>query len=143
MSVTVKAGQLRGFNVDVTHTPDLFPVYTVLGCYAEGMTKISGAARLRLKESDRLAVLSGELRKMGARIRELKDGLLIKGGYSLHGAHINPHSDHRVAMACAVAALGADEVTRIQNAECIDKSYPCFVRDLQALGATIWADCVR
>lgn len=135
--VRVKGGELKGIEVDVRHTPDLAPVYAVLACYAKGRTRIFGARRLRMKESDRLLALSTTLGKMGAKIREFEDGLVIDGPCRLHGASIDPYGDHRIAMACAVAGLGAEGMTRIKNPECINKSYPDFVRDLRSLGAKV------
>ena len=98
---------------------------------------IFNAARLRLKESDRLESITTELRKMGADIIATEDTLVINGGHKLHGATIDPHNDHRIAMSCAVAALGAKGETKIQDIECINKSYPQFFSDLRVLGADI------
>jgi 3-phosphoshikimate 1-carboxyvinyltransferase len=128
---------LQALNVDARNIPDLVPVCAALACFAKGASKITGAQRLRLKESDRLASLSGELRKMGAQIKAGSRGLIVTGAAGLHGAVINPHNDHRVAMACAVAALGAEGQTTIQNAECVRKSYPQFFTHLKQLGAEI------
>ena len=91
----------------------------------------------RLKESDRLESLYIELKKMGAQITINNDGLIIEGGSPLHGAVIDPHNDHRIAMACAVAALGAEGETTIQNAECVRKSYPQFFTHLRQIGADV------
>jgi 3-phosphoshikimate 1-carboxyvinyltransferase len=136
-SVDVEWGELVGVDIDAKDIPDLVPVCAVLGCYAEGRTEIYNAKRLRYKESDRLDSISTELKKMGADIRVNEDGLTINGGSPLHGATINPHNDHRIAMACAVAALGAEGKTKIQNVECINKSYPQFFSDLRLLGANV------
>jgi 3-phosphoshikimate 1-carboxyvinyltransferase len=115
----------------------LVPVCAVLACYAEGRSEIYNAKRLRYKESDRLDSISTELKKMGADITVNEDGLTINGGCPLHGATVDPHNDHRIAMACAVAALGAEGETKIQNVECINKSYPQFFSDLRVLGANV------
>lgn len=136
-SVRVKDGSLKGRSIDAKDIPDLVPVCTVLGCLAEGETRIYGAKRLRLKESDRLSALPMELLKMGADIVETDEGLIIHGPRKLHGAKINPHNDHRIAMACAVAGLTAMGKTEILEAECVDKSYPNFFDDLKKLGANI------
>jgi len=124
---------LKGVEVDLRDTPDLVPVCAALACYAQGETVIRGAGRLRFKESDRIASISVELRKMGGKIMESKEGFIIEGG-RLHGAEIDPHKDHRIAMACAIAALGAEGTTTIHGTECVDKSYPDFVKDLLSLG---------
>ena len=85
----------------------MVPVCAALACYADGTSKIHDAERLRLKESDRLTSLYTELKKMGAEIAMDESSLTIKGPCKLHGATIDSHNDHRIAMACAVAALGA------------------------------------
>jgi 3-phosphoshikimate 1-carboxyvinyltransferase len=128
---------LKAVDVDARDIPDLVPVLAALACYAEGTTLIHDAERLRLKESDRLEALFLELRKMGAEIAVDKSSLTIKGPAKLHGATIDTHNDHRVAMACAVAALQAQGSTVIQNGECIRKSYPQFFNDIAMLGADV------
>ena len=130
---------LKPVEVDAKNIPDLVPAIAVLACYAKGTSHIFGAHRLRLKESDRLQSLYLELKKMGAQITINEDGLIIEGGAPLHGAIIDPHNDHRIAMACAVAALGAEGETTIQNAECVRKSYPQFFTHLKQLGANLLA----
>ncbi len=136
-SVDVEGGQLVGVDIDAKDIPDLVPVCAVLACYAEGRSEIYNAKRLRYKESDRLDSISTELKKMGADIVVNEDGLTINSSSGLHGATIDPHNDHRIAMACAVAALGAVGETKIQNVECINKSYPQFFSDLRVLGANV------
>jgi 3-phosphoshikimate 1-carboxyvinyltransferase len=123
---------LKPINIDVKNIPDLVPAISVLACYAKGTSKITGARRLRLKESDRLLSIY-ELGKMGAKITITEDTMTIKGA-PLHGAVIDPHNDHRIAMAAAVAALGAEGETTIQHAECIRKSYPQFYLHLKQIG---------
>jgi 3-phosphoshikimate 1-carboxyvinyltransferase len=132
-----KGGLLEAVDVDARDIPDLVPVCTVLACYAKGTSKIHGAHRLRYKESDRLLSLHLELKKMGAQITMDESSLTVKGPCALHGATIDPHNDHRIAMACAVAALGASGETRIQDAECVRKSYPKFFSDLRELGVDV------
>lgn len=130
-------GSLRPLDVDMRDNPDLVPVCAVLACMADGESVLRGVGRLRFKESDRIAALLSELSKMGAEIRFLEDNLVIRGGVVLRGAEIDPHGDHRIAMACAVAALRAEGETIIHDAECINKSYPNFVRDIRLLGADV------
>jgi 3-phosphoshikimate 1-carboxyvinyltransferase len=130
-------GVLEALDVDARNIPDLVPVCAVLACYAKGTSKIHDAHRLRYKESDRLMSLYLELKKMGAQIAMNEDRLTIEGPCGLHGAVIDPHNDHRIAMACAVAALGASGETRIQDAECVRKSYPRFFSDLRLLGVDV------
>jgi len=125
---------LKGIKIDALDVPDLAPVCAALACLARGRTVISGGRRLRFKESNRVASLSSELGKLGGRITESEDDLVIEGGGRLHGAEVDSHNDHRVAMACAVAALGAEGSTVIHGIECVNKSYPNFVKDLRSLG---------
>jgi 3-phosphoshikimate 1-carboxyvinyltransferase len=130
-------GLLEAVDVDARDIPDLVPVCAVLACYAKGTSKIHDAHRLRYKESDRLLSLYLELTKMGAQIAMDEGSLTVEGPCALHGAVVNPHNDHRIAMACAVAGLGASGETRIQDAECVRKSYPRFFNDLSLLGVDI------
>jgi len=130
-------GFLKPIDVDAREIPDLVPICSVLACYANGISKIHDAHRLRYKESDRLLSLYLELRKMGADISMSENSLTVKGSCGLNGALIDPHNDHRIAMACAVAALGAKGETKIQNSECVRKSYPRFFEDLKKIGAEI------
>jgi 3-phosphoshikimate 1-carboxyvinyltransferase len=130
-------GLLTAVDVDARDIPDLVPVCAVLACYAKGTSKIHDAHRLRYKESDRLLSLYLELKKMGAEIAMDEGSLTIEGPCTLHGAVIDPHNDHRIAMACAVAALGASGETQIQDAECVRKSYPMFFSDLRLLGVDV------
>ena len=132
-----KGSLLEAVDVDAKDIPDLVPVCAVLACYAKGISKIHDAHRLRYKESDRLLSLYLELKKMGAQITMDESSLTVKGPCALHGATIDPHNDHRIAMACAVAALGASGETRIQDAECVRKSYPKFFSDLRLLGVDV------
>lgn len=128
--------RLKPINIDLRDNPDLVPVCAVLACFAKGVSILGGVGRLRFKESDRIEALSTELSKMGADIKPVGDSLVIRGG-QLHGAEIDPRKDHRIAMACAVAALGAEGETIIRDAECISKSYPSFISDIRLLGADV------
>jgi 3-phosphoshikimate 1-carboxyvinyltransferase len=130
-------GMLEVIDVDARNIPDLVPVCAVLACYAKGISKIHDAHRLRYKESDRLMSLYLELKKMGAQIDMGESSLTVEGPCTLHGTAIDPHNDHRIAMACAVAALGASGETRIKDAECVQKSYPRFFNDLRLLGVDV------
>ena len=128
---------LKPVEVDAKNILDLVPAITVLACYAKGISHIFGARRLRIKESNRLESLYLELSKMGAQISLKEDGLIIEGDSPLHGAEIDPHNDHRIAMACSVAALRAEGKTTIQNAACVRKSYPQFFTHLKQVGADV------
>jgi len=135
--VEVSRGRLSAFDLDATDCPDLVPVCAALASFAEGETTIRNARRLRFKESDRLAALRIELGKMGVKIMEAEDSLTVQGQKRLRGAEINPHNDHRIAMACAVVALGIKDQTVITNMECVKKSYPRFFEDIASLGADV------
>ncbi len=132
--VTVSRNTLSGTAIDAAQIPDLVPVLAVLGAAAEGETVIKNAARLRIKESDRLCALARNLRELGAEVRETEDGLVIRGGKPLTGGAVSGFNDHRIVMAFAVfSALCAGPVT-ISGAEAVSKSYPSFFEDFKKLG---------
>lgn len=125
-----------GITLDVRQIPDLVPIITVLATQTEGITHITNAARLRIKESDRLSAITSELKKMGADIKEEADGLIIKGKTKLKGAEVYAHNDHRIAMSLAVAGTVSEGETVIKNAECVKKSYGAFWQDFSGLKKT-------
>ena len=112
---------------------DEIPVIAVLAATAEGETVIRDAQELRVKESDRLTIMVDSLNAMGCDIEGTPDGMVIRGGHPLKGAQIDSHLDHRIAMSFAVASLVAEGTTVIQNAECVNISYPEFYEDLASL----------
>lgn len=112
---------------------DELPMIAVMACFAKGTTIIKDAAELKVKESDRIAVMADNLSRMGAHITATDDGMIIEGGYPIHGAVIDSHLDHRIAMSFAVAALAAEGETEIQDAACVKISYPKFYEDLLKL----------
>ena len=112
---------------------DELPVIAAMACYAEGTTVIRDAAELKVKESNRIAVMVENLTAMGADVTETEDGMIIHGGKPLHGAVIDSKKDHRIAMTFAVAALGASGETEILDADCVNISYPGFYGDLKRL----------
>ena len=132
-AVTVRRGALRGVTIDAAPIPDLIPVLSVAASVAEGETRIVNAARLRLKESDRLSSTTAMLRALGAEIEELADGLVIRGKPELQGGRVDSVGDHRIAMAAAVAAAVCREPVEILGAECVQKSYPRFWEDYESL----------
>ncbi len=131
--MTVKKKNVRPFMVDAAPIPDLIPVLSVLACAAEGDTWIRNAARLRLKESDRLRSTAQMIRDLGGCVDELADGLIIHGCGKLRGGIVDPCNDHRIAMSSAVAATLCSEPVTVLNAECVEKSYPNFWIDLDTL----------
>ena len=129
----VKYSKLKACDISGDIIPrliDEIPILAVAAAFAEGTTVIKDAAELRVKESDRLAVMATELGKMGAKISELADGLEITGGYELTGAEVDSYTDHRIAMSLAIAALQAKGKTNIHRAEAASISYPNFVSTL-------------
>jgi len=112
---------------------DEIPILAVAAMFAEGTTMIRDAAELRVKESDRLAVMATQLQKLGARITELPDGLEITGGVSITGTDVETDGDHRIAMSLAIAALNATGTTNINQAEVASISYPNFAKTLQQI----------
>jgi 3-phosphoshikimate 1-carboxyvinyltransferase len=134
--LTVGSAILNAVEVEDWRIPALIdevPLLAVLACRARGETVVRGAAELRVKESDRIAAICGELQKMGADIRELEDGFMARGPVDLKGARLDSHGDHRIAMALAVAALAAEGETVISAWECVNISFPGFEAALQAL----------
>lgn len=127
--VEVERDELVGQEVNCRDFPDLFPILAVLGAYSEGKTVLR-AEHLRYKESDRIKAMALNLAKMGAKVRELHDGLIISKS-DLKGTLLNPQKDHRIAMALAIAALGAKGNSVILNETCVEKSYPNFFEDLR------------
>lgn len=132
----IKSSPLHGVAIGGDVIPaliDELPVIAVMAAAAEGTTVIRDAAELKVKESDRIAVMTENLSSMGCDITATKDGMIINGGNPLHGAVIDSHLDHRIAMSFAVAALIADGETEIRGADCVKISYPDFYRDLAGL----------
>ena len=135
--VIVKKSNLIGGVFDLNATPDALPIMAVLGCYAQGDTHLVNVPQARLKECDRIACMTKELRKMGADIEELADGLIIHGKKTLQGTLVDSYEDHRIAMALSIAALGAEGLTSIKDGQCCQVTYPDFVEDFQRLGVSI------
>jgi 3-phosphoshikimate 1-carboxyvinyltransferase len=134
--LAVKGASLKGGVIEGEQIPlviDELPMLAALGPYTEQGIEIRDAAELRVKESDRIAALAENLRRMGATVEERPDGLRVEGRSAgrLRGAEIEPYSDHRIAMAFAVAALSASGPTVIRNADCAAVSYPTFFDDLE------------
>ncbi len=135
--IHIHPGGMNGFTFDATDCPDLFPPLVALAAYCRGETVIGGVSRLIHKESNRALSLQEEFRKMGLPVVIEEDKMIISGGRGLTGARVHSHHDHRIAMACAVAALGATGETIIEEAGAVRKSYPDFFQDLKSLGAAV------
>ncbi len=131
--ILIRASDLHGTVIGGAEIPnviDELPILAVAGALAQGVTRIQDAAELRVKETDRIAAVAENLRRMGAHVTEFDDGMEITGGAPLHGAVIPTFHDHRIAMAFAIAGLFAEGETVIEGPECIQTSYPSFTRDL-------------
>ncbi|HIZ20835.1 MAG TPA: 3-phosphoshikimate 1-carboxyvinyltransferase [Firmicutes bacterium] len=136
--ILCRRAPLHGIAVDASQIPDLVPVLAVTAALAEGVTHITGAARLRLKESDRLAAVAHCLRRLGGRVEEHPDGLTIYGQPRLPGgAEVPGFNDHRIVMSMAVAALGCEKPVVITDAASVRKSWPAFFTDFQQIGGDI------
>jgi 3-phosphoshikimate 1-carboxyvinyltransferase len=138
--ITARASRLRGIDVPpelVPQTIDEFPILAATALFAKGTTRITGAAELRVKESDRISTMATELAKLGGQVRELPDGLEIEGGHPLRGAPCASHGDHRVAMSLAIAAGAIPGETRIADTACVATSFPEFWALLNGLGAKV------
>lgn len=134
----IRSSSLKGCVIEGELIPTLIdelPVIAVMACFAEGTTIIRDAAELKVKESNRIDVMAENLTAMGAQVTATDDGLIIEGGRPLRGAAIDSHLDHRIAMSFAVAALNADGETEIQDAECVNISYPAFYQDLNRISS--------
>jgi 3-phosphoshikimate 1-carboxyvinyltransferase len=136
----VRACALKGIQVSgplVVRMIDEFPAFAVAAANATGQTRVSGAQELRHKESDRITALCTELRMIGIDIEETPDGFEITGGANPSGGKVDPHGDHRLAMALAIAGLNAREPVIIKNAEIISESFPGFASTLSSIGAKL------
>lgn len=128
---------LQGIEIDASQIPDLVPILAVVAALSEGHTVIYNAARLRLKESDRLHAIALALNSLGAQVSETTDGLEIDGVPGLHGGIVDSFNDHRIVMATAIASLRADGDVVINDAGCISKSYPDFFEQFRVLGGNV------
>ncbi|HOP62280.1 MAG TPA: 3-phosphoshikimate 1-carboxyvinyltransferase [Spirochaetota bacterium] len=135
-SIEIRKSSLKGFEFDATECPDLFPPLAALALYCSGETVIHGAERLKHKESDRGNTIKTELEKIGGEIELLPDRMIIRGA-PVTGGEVESHGDHRIAMACAIAALGASSHVAINGAECVSKSYSEFFDHIIKLGVSV------
>jgi 3-phosphoshikimate 1-carboxyvinyltransferase len=135
-AVRVRARELVGREFDLNATPDALPMLAVLGCFARGETRLVNVPQARIKETDRIAVMGQELRKMGGRVEELDDGIIVHES-KLRGAEVDGHGDHRIAMALAVAGCAIPGITIVGGAEAAAVTYPEFADHLRALGASL------
>ncbi|HUT62480.1 MAG TPA: 3-phosphoshikimate 1-carboxyvinyltransferase [Anaerolineae bacterium] len=134
--IIVKGGRLKGIEIDMNSIPDAVPMLAVCACFAGGTTVLANVPQARIKETDRIAVMSVELTKLGANVEELPDGLVIQGT-GLKGGHVHGHGDHRVVMALTVAGYAADRPVSIDTAEAVGVTFPRFWETMRSLGAKI------
>ncbi|MFO7821649.1 MAG: 3-phosphoshikimate 1-carboxyvinyltransferase [Lentisphaeria bacterium] len=135
-AIRVVAAELSGCTIDMNDTPDALPVMAVLGCFAEGKTVLHNVAHARLKETDRIKVMAAELGKMGGRLEEMEDGLVIYQS-ELRGAVVDGHGDHRVVMALALAGFNSPGPTTIDTAEAVNITFPDFAELMRSIGGDI------
>lgn len=131
--IRAKKSNLSGIEIDVTDIPDTVPALAVAAAFANGTTVIKGGERLRLKESDRIESVVSNLKRLGVKVEEKPDGMIITGG-NARGALLEGYNDHRIPMAFSVAALCAEGKTVITDANSINKTYPTFYEDYNSLG---------
>lgn len=132
-SITVSRRDLRAFEFDATNSPDLFPALAALAAAAEGESVIIGTERLRHKESDRAETIRSEYEKLGIEVDISEENIMKIRGGEIRPATVFSHNDHRIAMSLAVSALRCNGEVKIENAECVEKSYPTFFEDLESI----------
>lgn len=131
--ITVRRAPMKAIDIDAAHIPDLVPVLAVGACFAEGVTRIFNAERLRVKESDRLQSTAALINALGGKAKELPDGLAVTGVPSLTGGSAQGCNDHRIVMAAAVCAAGCTGDIRCTDAWSVNKSYPDFYEDYRKI----------
>jgi 3-phosphoshikimate 1-carboxyvinyltransferase len=136
-SINVKTSDTQGIVIDASQCPDIVPILTVLAALSKGRTEIINAARLRIKESDRLKAIATELNKLGADVQEKEEGLVIYGKERLKGGVVDSWNDHRIVMALAIASIRCTDPVMITNSDAIRKSYPGFFDDFKKLGGKV------
>ncbi len=131
--IRVRQGNLRGIEIDMADIPDALPAMAVAGCFAKGKTVLRNVANARLKETDRISVMAAELGRLGARVEELPDGMIIHES-SLMGCPVRGYGDHRVVMSLSVAGLAIPGRTEVDTAEAAEVTVPNFLQLIQRLG---------
>jgi len=132
-SITITKRRLRSFTFDATNSPDLFPALAALAAAAHGQSTIIGTQRLLHKESDRAETIRQEYEKLGIEVDISEENVMKIRGGEIHPATVFSHNDHRIAMSLAVSALRCKGNVTIENAECVEKSYPTFFEDLESI----------
>ncbi len=133
----------KEITIDANNCPDIIPVVTVAASFRKGRTNIINAGRLRIKECDRLNAIATEINKLGGKVKELEDGLIIDGVESFTGGHVSSYDDHRIAMSMAIASTRCTKEIYIDNRNCVAKSYPSFWEDFKELGGDFsWVEAL-
>lgn len=135
--ITVKKGILKPLELDLDDAPDLFPPMAALAAYCNGESRLTGVHRLVDKESNRAESIIEEYGKLGVQIRVEEDTMIIQGNAEIKGTSVRSRGDHRIAMGCAILALGSDSPVTIEEAEAVNKSYRCFFKHLESCGVTV------
>ena len=133
-SVTVKKSDMKGIEIDASQIPDLVPALAVCASFADGVTRITNAERLRIKESDRLISTAALINSLGGEAKELPDGLVIRGSRALIGGTVKGFNDHRIVMSAAICAAGSENPIICTDALSVNKSYPGFFDDYNSVG---------
>ena len=133
-SVTVKKSDMKGIEIDASQIPDLVPALAVCASFADGVTRITNAERLRIKESDRLISTAALINSLGGEAKELPDGLVIRGSRTLIGGTVKGFNDHRIVMSAAICAAGSENPIICTDALSVNKSYPGFFDDYNSVG---------
>lgn len=128
---------LKGIDIDMNRTPDALPAMAVAAAFAQGTTRLLNVPQARKKETDRIACMAAELKKLGADVEELSNGLLIRGGKTLRPADLNGHADHRIVMALSVAGMALNGKTTIDTAEAMNVTFPTFPLLMESLGGKL------
>jgi 3-phosphoshikimate 1-carboxyvinyltransferase len=139
-SISIHPAPLRGATVSPEEVPDLIdeiPLLAVLGLFASGRTQVRGASELRVKESDRLAMIASMIESVGGKVELFDDGFAVDGPQTLRPGFVDPMGDHRIAMAAAVAGAGIPGGVTVTGFDCSRVSYPDFIRDFTALGGEV------
>ena len=135
--IFIRYSELKGIDINgdmILKAIDEFPILCVAAAKAKGTTKITGAAELRVKESDRITAMASELKKMGVSVEELEDGIIIEGTENLQPAQVMSYGDHRIAMSMIIAGLTAAGAITVSDTDCVNTSFPGFMEMLESLG---------
>lgn len=136
-NLTAEKSNLQGIVADVSQCPDLAPILAALGCVSDGTTEIVNAARLRIKESDRIKAIVSEMSNLGGKLIEKEDGIVITGADKLKGGITNSWNDHRIVMSVAAISVMCENNVRIEGFDAVNKSYPSFWEHYKSLGGNI------